>query len=207
LELEVEDSEGTWKNTAADRNLLQIIPPSDYTLGLIDSRGSWSYNGSDETKFVELDNDFVRITRYEGWLKRGIQKSGFRYRTTVTRYSNHPLCKIDHAIILASNRKGKGIKHISFFLHEPIGIVNQCSTSADGTIYQFDLSASRRPVLIHQRGITHCEVSGPRQNIQYKEKADGFLKKATTHLFIRNFWQKFRQALLCNTNTMTYRQW
>jgi hypothetical protein len=207
-ELEVEDSEGIkWKNTGADRNHLQIIPPWGYTLSLIDNRGSWSYKGSDETKYVELDNDFLRITRYEGWLKIGVKKSGFRYRTTVTCYSDHSLCKINHAVILASNRKGKGIKHISFLLHEPIGIVNHCSTGVDGTIYQFDLGQSRIPVLIHQRGITHCEVSGPGQSIQYKEKADGFLKKSNTHLFIRNFWQKFPQALLCNTNTITYRQW
>jgi len=207
-ELEVEDDNGiTWKNTAADRNHLQIIPSWGYTLSLIDNRGAWTYKGSDETKYVELENDFIRITRYEGWLKSGTKRSGFRYRTTVTCYADHPLCKINHAVILASNMKGKAIKHISFLLRDPVGIVNHCSTGVDGTIYQFDLGSSRVPVLIHQRAITHCEVSGPGQSMQVKEKADGFLKKANTHLFIRNFWQKFPQALLCNTSMMTYRQW
>ncbi len=207
-EVQVEDDKGyIWKNTKEDRNSLQTIPDDAYKLSLFDNTGGWRYNDSEDTKYVELNNSVLRITRYEGWLRNNQIKSVYKYCTRVTKYSGSPLCKISHSIIFAGNMKGRRIKHISFLLKSKLETGGQCETGVDGASHQFDLNNSRGQVLIHQKAIDHCEFSGPGVSLQTKGKSDGYIRKGSTSLFVRDFWQKFPQAFECNKINLTYRQW
>jgi hypothetical protein len=207
-ELQIEDSTGiVWKNTLQERNALIAIPSNEYKLSLFDNKGSWTYNGKDETKFEEIKTDFLRVTRYEGWLKLNGVKSIFRYCTRVTRYLDHPLIKISHAIIFAGNMRGKKLKHISFKLNYITPAGTDTISGVDGANYHFVLRNPSDQVCVHQHRIDKCEISGRGNNLQTRHKSDGCIAKGNMSLFVRDFWQKFPQSLECNPASITYRQW
>lgn len=102
--------------------------------------------------------------------------------------------------------KGRRIKHISFLVKNQL-LNGEYKAGIDGAEQVFNLNNSRKPVLIHQKAIDHCEVSGGGVSLQIKEKADGYIQNAVMTLFTRDFWQKFPQAFECIKNSTIYRQW
>lgn len=212
-EIQVEEGGIVWRNNASDRRALQIVPDEAYKLNLIGDTGGWKYIKPDgteyeETKFEEVNNNFLRITRYEGWLKSPGQASTlFRYLTRVTRYASHPLIKISHAVIFAGNMRGKKIKHISFVINNPMPTPTSASIGVDGVGHNLILQSVQDSVSVHQRRIDMCEVAVPGGSPQVAQKSDGYIVKDNTTVLVRDFWQKFPQALECNSKRTTYRQW
>ena len=207
-EIQVEDDQGNiWRNTASDRALLKTISMDQYGLGLYDKYGGWEHpSGGNETRFVELHENMINVTWYEGWLKQDGIKSIYRYRTCVTSYPNN-FFKISQSVIISGSMKGKKIKHISFLLNDAQPVPFDNIFGIDGSRYHYTLSEIDGSVLVHQRRTGLCEVTRPGHKRESHFRSDGYVHRHNISLMVRDLWEKFPQALESDPSGIAYRQW
>ncbi|MEJ7736991.1 MAG: hypothetical protein WKF97_06155 [Chitinophagaceae bacterium] len=202
--VQVEEHDGTlWQNTLGVGVI--DLPVTEYKLDCINKYGGREYQQTTDTKTEEINDPFLRITRYEGWLRKDGIQSPFRYCTRVTQYATHPLTKISHSVIFAGRMRGKKLKHISFRLPVPDSNL-PVQYGVDRNLKTF-LAGPARSLCVHQRRINKCEVSERMKSPHVYDRSDGFISSGNNALMVRDFWQKFPQSLEYASGNLVYRQW
>lgn len=147
----------------------------------------------------ELNNPVVRMYWYEGWLETTSNTptpSYLRFKLRITQFAGSPFIKFDCSVIMADKMAENRLEWIRFRFPE-LGATegSTVQTMLDGQTQ--DLAV---PVFIHQSRFNKTNISGRRQ-------ADGVLEAGGVSLCIRNFWQKYPQALAVEQGGLSYYQW
>lgn len=147
----------------------------------------------------ELNNALVRTFYFEGWLNPASNTAVppfLRYKLRITQFAGSGYIKFDCSVILADKMAENRIEWIRIRFPE-LGALESSTvkTMLDGQAR--DLAA---PVLIHQSRFNKTNIPETRQ-------ANGAIEAGGTALCVRNFWEKYPQALAVDTNGLCYYQW
>ncbi|MCL6257472.1 hypothetical protein M3O96_00110 [Aquiflexum sp. TKW24L] len=152
-----------------------------------------------EDVIFELNNALVRTFYYEGWLNpaSNTQTPPFlRFKLRITQFAGSPFIKFDCSVIMADKMAENRIEYIRIRFPE----LGASEGSTVRTMLDGQIRALDAPALIHQSRFNKTNIPGSRQ-------ADGVIETGGYTLCVRNFWQKYPQALATEQGGLSYYQW
>lgn len=149
--------------------------------------------------FFELDNAVVRIYCFEGWLETSANTdilSFLRYKLRTTQFAGSPLIKCDCSVVMADKMADNHIEWIRIRFPE----INAAEGSSARTMLDGTIQNGVTPILIHQTRFN-------KTNLPEFSQANGVIEAGGYAVCVRDFWQKYPQALAADANGLTYYQW
>ena len=149
--------------------------------------------------FFELDNAVLRVFCYEGWLEtkaKTLVPSFLRYKLRITQFAGSPFIKCDCSVVMADKMADNRIEWIRVRFPElkaSQGVTVR--TMLDGTIQN-----KKAPVFIQQSRFNKTDIKGIK-------RANGVIEATGYAICVRNFWEKYPQALSVKTEGLAYYQW
>ena len=158
-----------------------------------------SNSNSENTVFNEINNAFLKITRFEGWLNPDVgflpsNNKQYKFILRQIKYANHDLVKYSLSVVFATEMTNKKIVSIGLDLNlNDSSVVSNFSAFKNGQLSSIN-SSSNSNLTICQRKINQAEIDNVvpfEDNVKY----DGYFSNGSQAFLVRDFWQKYPHAV------------